>query len=967
MDESRGTFSGGDRRRESGPLELAYLNLVGLEPGTMLNGRYRLERLIGQGGFGIVFEAEDLTLGSRLALKFLNPRLTRDERKFLRVKREINLSRRISDERIVKVFSLESWREIHFLVMELAAGSSLRSVLEEKRLLSWPEFSGVFLDIAEAVAVLHGNGIVHRDLKPANILIDDRGRVKILDFGLAKEIEDAEKTSTAGEVVGSPYYMSPEQIRSQEVGFASDVYQLGLVLYRALTGRHPFEHPSTMEVIFKQLHQRPEPPALSTGGLPPFLRHGLDRALEKSPGKRFRDAGAMAAFFRRGRISWPQRLLAAFRRGPFKWALAGAALALLALLAYRGTFGSQAISRLIPRGTALEARNRLGVRLWRMDFSPWTVFHAHATGSSAPVPQGTGLQSQVGGLQLNGRRVVFVLLVPPLPAVFPAASSIASDELMCQQAILDEHGAQLQRGLFLLDYEFDFYDFVRVAKPYEVKMLPGGRGGEADALLGVQQYQSMYPFAMVFMRGIKKFIYTNPGTFETFPLGNAAGVSRFMFFGVNNLFSHMSFVAENGFAPATAGGAVIKGIPNLMADYRMNIAFTGTLFILPAKVRLVENRWQQEGRARFEEGSLGDILEIDRQGRLTVHAKEGAHTYWDSPDTLRRVYARVNGAYQERVKRRNLKNANDLIAEALGFSPQNPYLRSALHYLQGDLLVGLGRYADGEASLLEALREYPGNNDANERLCEMEVLKGDADAALSRLEETFADSSKFWGFQAFGVSLFRAYVSLHQGRFGRAADEIAKLRLTVPGVADLCQAARDLFQGDYPSALAGLRRLERQPLDVLDLREFRLLLARALLLDLSDEDRSRFLFDDLLRNSLEYGHLAEISSCYFLARAGRAGEAARSAREAFARLQERARGEFMARTWLFYDAYVYGRTLELAGDWVGAARGYRACIAANPQTELAERSRQRLKLLAQNRSDPIQGGGYGHEDHVPRR
>jgi hypothetical protein len=516
---------------------------------------------------------------------------------------------------------------------------------------------------------------------------------------------------------------------------------------------------------------------------------------------------------------------------------------------------------------------------------------------------------------------------------------------MCQQAILNEHGGLLRRGLFLRDYEFDSYDYARVIKPYEVTMLSSARKGEADALLSVQQYQSMYPFAMVFMRGIKKFIYTNPGTFETFPQGSVAGVSRFMFFGVNNLFSHMSFIAENGFVPDTTGWVVIKGIPNLMADYRANIAFVGTLFILPAKARMIENRWKQEGRARFEEGGMGDILDIDRQGRMTLRTREGTRTFWDSPDTLRRVYTLVNNAYQERVKRRNLKNARGLIAEALSFPLQNPYLRSALLYLQGDLEVGLGRYVEGEMSLLQALRAYPGNNDANERLCEMEVLKGDPDAALARLDETFADSSKFWGFQTFGVSLFRSYLYLHQGMNGRASDEIAKLKLSVPGIAGLCQATSDLFQGDYPAALKVLRGLERQPLDALDLREFRLLLARALLLDLTDENRVRFLFEDLLRNSMEYGHLAEISNCYFLARSGRAGEAAGSARAAFARLQERSRGDFMTRLWLFYDAYVYGRTMELADDLGEAVRGYRTCIAANPHTGLAKRSRQRLKQL----------------------
>jgi tRNA A-37 threonylcarbamoyl transferase component Bud32/tetratricopeptide (TPR) repeat protein len=947
VNQEKHTFSGDDAgpAPESGPLDLAYLNLVKLKPGTVVNERYRLEKLIGQGGFGIVFEAFDLTLGSRVAVKFLNPKLTGNQKKFLRVKREINLSRKISDGRIIKVFSLESWREIHFLVMELAAGRSLKSLLEEKGRLGWPEFKAIFLDILEAIAVLHGSGIVHRDLKPANILIDGALRVKILDFGLAKEVDDTERTSTVGEIVGSPYYMSPEQIRGGEIGFSSDVYQLGLLLYRTLSGRHPFEHTSTMEVIFKQLNQRPERLAPVESGLPRFLRVGMEKALEKTPSRRFRDAGAMAHFFKKEKLSWLHQLLFSVTRGPIKWGLAVLALAALLLFAYFATFGSRAVHVLRPQGGILEARNRFGVRVWQRDFSPFTVFHAHLTGSVSPVPLGTGIPEEYLGMRLNGAEVVFVLLAPPPDPVFPPESSIASADLMCQQAILDQRGRILRREPFLRGYEFDAYDYIRVIKPYQVRLLAPGAGIETDALVQVQQYQSMYPFAMVFMRGIKKYIYTNPGTFEVFPQGERDGLSRFMFFGVNNLFSHMSFIAENGFTPATTAGVVIKGIPNLLADYRANIPFVGTLFILPSEARLIENRWRDQGLARFDDGFMGDIVSVDRNGQFTVRGKGGVSSYWDSPDTLRRVYTLVNSAYQERIKKHNLKNSRELIGQALAFPLQNPYLRSALHCLQGDLEIGLGLYADGERSLSLALEFYPGNNDAHERLCEMDVLKGEPESALRRLAETFADGSKFWGFHSFGVSLFKGYVFLHQGMFSNANDEFAKIKLDRPGVVSLCRAAADVFGGNYAAATAALRQLEKLPLETVDLRELRLLLGRTLLLDFTDERRARFLFEDIFRNSLEYGHLAEISTCYFLARAGRTTEAAKAAREAFSRLQARARGEFMTHLWLFYDAYVYGRTMEIANDRAEAARGYRACIEANPHTGLANHSRQRLKLL----------------------
>jgi hypothetical protein len=243
------------------------------------------------------------------------------------------------------------------------------------------------------------------------------------------------------------------------------------------------------------------------------------------------------------------------------------------------------------------------------------------------------------------------------------------------------------------------------------------------------------------------------------------------------------------------------------------------------------------------------------------------------------------------------------------------------------------------------MESYPGNNDASERLCEMDMLRNDPQAALLRLAGAVSDSSEFWGFSSFGVQLFKGYVFLHMGMFSKAGDEFEKIRVNLPGLATMCQATNDLFKGDYGAALAAARGLEKKPLETVDLRELRLLLGRALLLDYTDYKRARFLFDDIFRNSLESGHLAEISTCYLLAREGRTAEARQNASEAFTRLQARARGDFMTRLWLFYDAYVYGLTMELAGDRAEAARGHRACIEANPHTELAARSRRRLALL----------------------
>jgi len=179
----------------------------------------------------------------------------------------------------------------------------------------------------------------------------------------------------------------------------------------------------------------------------------------------------------------------------------------------------------------------------------------------------------------------------------------------------------------------------------------------------------------------------------------------------------MCFVAEIGFATASNDNHLIKGIPNLLLDERQNIPFENRLFMLPAQVRMIENGWLENGTARFIEEKTGDVLELDRDGRLTVQTRNGSFSYFDPFDILRRVYTLVNSSFQEKVKKHNLKNALELVRQAASLPLQNPYLLSALRYLQGDLEIGLGRYADGERTLQQALAFYSGNNDANERLC----------------------------------------------------------------------------------------------------------------------------------------------------------------------------------------------------------------------------------------------------------
>ena len=141
--------------------------------------------------------------------------------------------------------------------MEWIQSPTVKDLLKEKGRFAWEEFQPIFNEILKGVESLHAQGIIHRDLKPSNITVDADGKIKILDFGLAKEIGDLEKTSSIGEIVGSPFYLSPEQIQNRELGKESDIYQLGILLYQALTGACPFADTSTMGLVLMHLNREP--------------------------------------------------------------------------------------------------------------------------------------------------------------------------------------------------------------------------------------------------------------------------------------------------------------------------------------------------------------------------------------------------------------------------------------------------------------------------------------------------------------------------------------------------------------------------------------------------------------------------------------------------------------------------------------------------------------------------------------
>ncbi len=256
-------------------------------------GKYELVAPIGQGGMGAVWRARQADLGRDVAIKVMLAGEHASEEMLARFRREARLAAKLQDPGIVTVFDVGQEGPLHYFVMELVEGQSLKELVA-KGPLPVERAVSIAVDAAKALAAAHDVGVIHRDVKPGNILIDGKGRVRVADFGLAKDVSDP-KLTTTGTVFGTPSYMAPEQAGGDVslVSARSDVYSLGAVLYEMLTGRPPFE--GTFLQVLKQVEsQAPRAPSSLNRAVPKEVEAVVLRALAKDPGERFADARAFA-------------------------------------------------------------------------------------------------------------------------------------------------------------------------------------------------------------------------------------------------------------------------------------------------------------------------------------------------------------------------------------------------------------------------------------------------------------------------------------------------------------------------------------------------------------------------------------------------------------------------------------------------------------------------------------------------
>ena len=261
-------------------------------------GRFEIVDKLGAGAMGEVFRAHDPLLGRDVAIKVVTGRLGEDETARERFLREARAAAQLNHPNIVTIHDFGEEQGTAYMAMELLEGEDLRELLRKDALANLDDKLATMEQVLEGLAFAHSKGVVHRDLKPGNVRVLPQGRVKIMDFGLARLAQDGAAT---GALMGTPHYMSPEQVQGERATARSDVFSLGAMFYEILSGRLPFPGHTIAVVLYGVVHRDPEPLARSAPALPPGLAAVVMRALSKAPHARYADAGEMLQALRAAR------------------------------------------------------------------------------------------------------------------------------------------------------------------------------------------------------------------------------------------------------------------------------------------------------------------------------------------------------------------------------------------------------------------------------------------------------------------------------------------------------------------------------------------------------------------------------------------------------------------------------------------------------------------------------------------
>src|SRR5881409_1623956 len=260
-----------------------------LSPGSVLAQRYEILQILGEGGMGAVYKADDRELNRPVALKVIRPDLAGNKSIIDRFKQELLLAHQVTHKNVIRIYDLGESEGLKFITMEYIEGEDLRSLIQEKTKLAPQEAVDIMQQVCRALEAAHSVGIIHRDLKPQNIMRDKSGRILVMDFGLARTLQGDGMTQT-GALIGTMDYMSPEQALGKDLDQRSDLFTLGLIFYELLTGKMPFKAESAVASLLKRTQQRAAPVSSHDAAIPRALSNLVGKCLEPDLKLRYQTA-----------------------------------------------------------------------------------------------------------------------------------------------------------------------------------------------------------------------------------------------------------------------------------------------------------------------------------------------------------------------------------------------------------------------------------------------------------------------------------------------------------------------------------------------------------------------------------------------------------------------------------------------------------------------------------------------------
>jgi thioredoxin-like negative regulator of GroEL len=863
-------------------------------PSVSLPARWRLQREVGRGGQAEVWLARDAELATFVAIKVFKAELTATQRE--RLRREVTLGRTLHHPGLVRVYELIDGGDRLAVAMEWVPEGSLAQRLDAGP-LAINEVVRVAEQVLEVLAYLHEKNVVHRDIKPSNLLVDSEGRVRLADLGLARPLDDDRGLTNTLAAVGTPAYMSPEQIRGEAPAPATDLYGLGVTLYQLVTASLPFTGTSEFDVANKHLTEPAGDPREVRPECPAWLAGFISRLLEKSPRDRF--ASATCALDALGR----RRVLVS----PRTWRRAAALAAVLAVAATGAAFAVRFARRDVLAGVTVTggtvtARDAEGRELWSREYPNAThaALVADVLGDTAPEVV-IGVNDDAG------------------------KPSAVRDLLVLDSAGKQQAGIASAEGL--LAPPFDGYsDLIAGPRPYAID-LDGDRRAE---LVWIGSHQLWYP-AVIGAWGPRAGIrpaqlLVHSGRLEELRAADmdGDGASELVVTGVNNPLGWQTVVAVLKARPNANGTYATGASPDLLTAW-IGAGPNGGGSVVSYSLLGSHGG----GSALVDAGRSGITLDTGgRRVRLDVDGNpEGSPLFGKGGAARRRFWSGLALQCKELEAGRvggGIDAFRDTPAEVL----REPPMRLAASLLLARSLAIGGNHARAVELLRASLAEMPEDLDLRLRLGEQLAIVGERRAAMTELAR--ATQVHTVGRMPLDAALTWAFVAsmeADEAEIGKALAFCRAVGSEMP--ADVArgedlQALWAFCRGDWGDA--GLQRRETTTN-----MPFLAVLRKWAELERGADPATVVAGTQALADNAEVRELARTLEARALVGARRVGEAQAIIGAVVDTLTRRARTDVLALAWLALAHHVSGEAAVAAGDWASAADHFREAVRIAPR------------------------------------